>query len=88
MKPKIVQKSIRGALWGHMGPQKIRLSIHMGPKTEVQGPSGHLLHLCCMFFHIIHDLLSTMPNYVRINTQQQKLKNNKKNGQTNERISE
>ncbi len=76
-----LQKSTRGALWGHMGTneaQKGGQASPGDPKMEVQARPGHHFHhfwnLVCMFFNIIHDLLSTMPNYVRINIQRQKMK--------------
>jgi len=42
-----------------------------------------------MFFNIIHDILSTMPNYVRIYIHNKnKKKHTKKKGQTNEQTDE
>ena len=48
------------------------------PKRRSRSPPGHHFYhfwdLFWMFSNIIHDLLSTMPNYVYINIQRQKMK--------------
>ena len=63
-------------------------------KGRSRDPLGHNFHHCSiklMFFNIIHDLLSNMPNYVRINIQRLKHiykteegANERTNKQTNE----
>jgi len=105
MSSEIVQNSTRGALWGHTGPQEAQKGgpgSPWDPKRRSRAPPGHNFQyfwiLPWMFFNMIHDLLSTMPSYVRIYIQCQKIKetgklthektNKRPNEQTNERTNE
>ena len=79
--PTIFKKSIQGALWGPMASketQKRGPGIPGHPKGRSRANCSynfhHLLDLFCMFSRIIHDRLSTLPNYVRTNIQRQKMK--------------
>ena len=85
MTPQMTPEMLQNRPGGHCGaiwdPKKLKREVQAPPGTPkwTSGdPLGHHFHhfwnLVWMFFNIIHDLLSTMPNYVRINIQRQKMK--------------
>ena len=66
MSSEILQKSTRGALWGHIGPKEAQEGGPAppgDPKRRSRSPPGHHFYhfwdLFWMFSNIIHDLLST-----------------------------
>ena len=93
MRSAIVQKSTRAALWGHMGPKEAQMEGTAPPGTQKGGP-GRLWGTTFLTsgssfgcFSISFTTSLRLPNYVRINVQWYKMKEEGEEG-INERTNE